>query len=192
MQLRWAFLRAACWIAIVTGAGCAPKETEKPEDPGSTCDPNPCEQEGKTRCEIEDDRAVCACDKGLVSDGRGGCTSTDKWSTSIAGSAVNASGADQFTAHVRVVDSEDKPIQGATLRVGTRVLMTDVEGRGGFTQLPPDALSRMRISADGYVPVVRQLSIANAGLNELSVELVKEGKLQKIDAAQKAVLQDGN
>ena len=192
MRLCSAFLRTACWIVIASGVSCAPQAGDDPKQRRDACDPNPCEQDGKTRCEIEDGAAVCACDEGLVSDGRGGCTSTDKWSPAIAGSAVNASGAEQFTAHVRVVDGDDKPISGATLRVGTRALLTDVEGRAGFTQLPTGALSRVKVSAEGYVTAVRQLSIANAGLSELDVELVKQGKLQKFDAAENTLLQVGN
>ncbi|HKP58537.1 MAG TPA: MopE-related protein [Polyangiales bacterium] len=177
-------------IWVVGAAGCAPgAEMESDRDP---CDPNPCKQTGKSSCEVVDKKAVCACDDGLVSNGTGGCASTDSWSPGIAGSSINSSGAQDFTAHVRIVNGDGEPIEGATLRVGTRALKTDVEGRGGFTKLPADALSSIRISADGYVPVVRQLSIANAGLRERSIELVEQAKAQKFDAASRTTLQAGN
>jgi hypothetical protein len=174
------------WIGMV--ASCATQEAPT-NDP---CSPNPCKLAGKSVCSVAADAAVCACDNGFVADGRGGCTTTESWSTNIAGNVVDSSGATEFTAHLRVVDADDSPIAGASLLIGKRVLKTDVEGRGAFPQLPTDALSRMQITADGYAPVVRQLSIVNAGMSELNIELVKQGKLQTFDAAARTTLQTGN
>src|SRR5262245_38459864 len=183
----------SCWlvaraVVVVLAVGCGSDSGSENKDP---CDPNPCKQSGKTQCEVVDEVAVCGCDDGLAPNGRGGCESIKDWSATVAGNAVSSSGATQYTAHVRVVDADDKPIEGAKRNVGKRAIKTDVEGRAPFSELEAGTLSSMKITADGYVPALRQLSIGNAGTRELVVELVKQAESRSIDSGVNTTLQAG-
>lgn len=178
-------------ICVVAAVGCGGDVTPEADDK-NPCQPNPCKQAGKTQCEVVSKAAVCGCDEGLAPDGRGGCASTDSWSPGVAGNAVSSSGAQQYLAHVQVVDSDDQPIEGATLQVGTRAIKTNVEGRAPFADMDTSKPTYMRITADGYVPVSRQLTIVNAGMRELVVKLVKLDAPQKFAAGSPATLEAGS
>lgn len=174
------------WVTF--SSGCGQAGTSHSEDP---CSPNPCKSSGKTVCTAADDKAVCSCDEGLGPDGHGGCASTKSWSVGIAGSAVAHDDPLTYAAHVRVIDGSGQPIKGVALRIGDHHVDTEADGKATFGGLALNRSANMLLSADGYVPATRAVSVASAGMAELVVELVPFGKVQKFAAAKRAELRAG-
>ena len=56
-------------IALAAASGCVVKEV--PET--NPCDPNPCTEANKARCEVVEDEAVCLCNAGFVTRPSGAC-----------------------------------------------------------------------------------------------------------------------
>ena len=178
---------AVLCLCSALAAGCG-EPSSAAHDP---CMPNPCKQAGMTTCTSVEGEAMCSCEGDLVPDGRGGCTDTAHWNDGVAGSAVSAKDPTTFTAHVRVLDQVGQPIEGATLTSGDHFVKTDGEGVATFAGLASTEPVNVRLSADGHIPATRLVSVTNAGMNELVVELLPLGKARTFTVDHSAHLQAG-
>lgn len=179
---------AALALLLATSAGlpgCTPKK-DPPPDKTDACNPNPCKDSGKTVCAVTTDAAghSCSCDPlYFTDDGAGGCTDIEANVDDPAGTVVdNSTTPPTFTALLRVVDLDERPIAGATTTGGATPGTADTDGITRI-KLRADQPVPLMAQAAGYAPAGIAVDPSNASGSPLIVRLAKFGTAHTLTAA---------